>query len=56
MGAHGELRRTINDFIDNIVFLPELEEAHLFTDDKSDVERVTFKMVDRYVREIPLKE
>jgi len=56
MGTHAELRRTINDFIDNIVFLPELEEAHVFTDDKSDVERVTFKMVDRYVREIPLKE
>jgi spermidine synthase len=56
MGAHGELRRTINDFIDSIVFLPELEEARVFTDDKSDVERVTFEMVDKYVREIPLKE
>lgn len=56
MGAHGELRRTIQDFLDSIVFLPEIEEARVFTDDKSDVERVTFKMVDKYVREIPLKE
>jgi len=54
--AHNELRKVISDFIDGIVFLPELEAAQVFTDDKSDIERVTFKMVDKYVKEIPLRE
>ncbi len=49
------LSKVINNFINDIVFLPESDEASVFTDDKSDVERVTFKMVDSYVRQIPLK-
>jgi len=54
--SHRDLGRVINDFIEGIVFLPELESAHVFTDDKSDIEDVTFKMVDKYVKEIPLRE
>ncbi len=54
--SHRDLGRVINDFIEGIVFLPELESAHVFTDDESDIEDVTFKMVDKYVKEIPLRE
>ncbi len=50
------LRTVVNNFIDNIVFLPENDEAHVFTDDKADVERLTFRMVDKYVRQIPLRQ
>jgi spermidine synthase len=50
------LFRLVNQFTDSIVFLPEDEEAHVFTDDKADVERLTFKMVDKYLRQIPLRE
>ena len=50
------LFRLVNQFTDDIVFLPEDEEAHVFTDDKADVERLTFKMVDKYLRQIPLRE
>lgn len=55
-GSYRELFRVINSFTNSIVFLPESEEAHVFTDDKADVERVTFKMVDKYVRQIPLRQ
>jgi spermidine synthase len=54
--SHRDLGKVISDFVDGIVFLPELEAAHVFTDDKSDIERVTFRMVDKYVKEIPLRE
>lgn len=53
---HRALSNIISSFRDNIFFLPENEAARVFTDDKADVETVTFKMVDRYVRQIPLKE
>jgi len=53
---HGKLYSVITRFIDKIIFLPENEAAHVFTDDKADVERVTFQMVDKYLRQIPLRE
>ncbi len=54
--SHLGLSRVISDFTNNIVFLPENEAAHVFTDDKADVERVTFKMVDKYLRRVPLRQ
>jgi spermidine synthase len=55
-GTHPGLSRVISRFIDGILLLPENEEAHVLTDDKSDVERITFKMTDKYIRQIPLTE
>ncbi len=54
--SHRPLSKVINNFTNNIVFLPENEQAHVFTDDKTDVERVTFRMVDKYLRRVPLGE
>jgi len=54
--SHRDLSGIINRFTQNIIFLPENEAAHVFTDDKADIERITFRMVDKYVKQIPLRK
>lgn len=49
------IAKTIDTTIDHLLIMSPAPRAHIFTDSKADVEKITFAMVERFIKKIPRK-